>query len=243
MKHAAMIFAAALAATPAFAADADQSADLGYRIYVGGLPLANLDMALALTPDGYAASGAFTMTAFIKLFFDSDARAEATGRWRDGEAKPSAFSFWLREGDKERVARIDFAQNGEPAAVVSDPPFPQRPDDLPFSYAQGAIDPASAVALLSSPRESMCDLHVSAFDGRKLHRLTLTPNSQENDVAWCDGVYERVAGLRKDLATPEVSSYPFTARLRRRADGMIIPEAFTADTGFGTAAVRLKRGG
>lgn len=236
-----------LAAGPALAAPPPADLSLGYRAYIGGLPLGELDLRLRFNEAGYQASGDFKMVTLLRLILDADARAKAEGVWgAGGRAQARRFTYWLRDGDEVRDTAFRFDAAGRPVAVEASPPFRDKSYDMAIEEAAEAFDPATAAAMLAAPRAEACGLSMEVFDGRKLHRITLTPASSApsaNGLIDCDGLYERVAGFKKKHMTPARRSYRFKARLMPRADGLFIPAQVSAGTEYGAASVTLQRGG
>ena len=104
-----------------------------------------------------------------------------------------------------------------------------------------AVDPASAVALLSAPRAAACEMDMTVFDGRKLHRITLKPSKKasEKDVR-CVGRYERLAGFKAKYMVPGRRAYSFDAELTQIAPNRWRPKRVWAKTKFGNAVVLLR---
>lgn len=231
-------------ALPAAATGSAQPAQetLEYRAYVGGLPLGTLTLDIAADDASYSSRARFDMTALLRLVLDTDAKASATGRWRDGRALPESFEYWVRDGEKRRTSEMLFDASGDPVEVRADPPFRDKPYKMHIEQARGAVDPASAVAMLAAPRASACDLRISVFDGQKLHGIALQPESrrEDNGLIYCAGRYERLAGFKAKYMTPERRSYEFVTELRKAGENRWRPTRVWAPTKFGVATAVLQ---
>jgi len=94
--------------------------------------------------------------------------------------------------------------------------------------------------MLSAPRATPCDVDMTVFDGRKLHRITLEPASESDGNPQCTGRYERLAGFKAKYMTPERRSYDFDAELVRIEPNRWRPKRVSAKTKFGNAVALLR---
>lgn len=215
---------------------------LQYRAYIGGLPLGTLYVDIAMDDDGYAAKARFDMIALLRVILDTDAKASVQGRWQDGAPKPERFEYWVRDRKKRRNTEMRFNDAGDPAEVVAEPPLRVKPYSMSIDQAAGAVDPATAAVMLAAPRENVCELDMKVFDGAKLHRIALAPESKsvKGDVIRCTGRYERVAGFKAKHMQDDERSYNFVAELRQVAPNRWQPIRVAAPTKFGAATAILQ---
>jgi len=238
-KH--RLFAAVLALAPtASLAQEPVAESLSYRAYIGGLPLGTLKLKIAMDEDRYATEAQFDIASLLRWVLDTDARASSGGTVSDGMMVPNAFDYWVRDGKKERNTEMTFDAQGNATGVLAAPAFRKRSYDVALDDVRGAIDPATAVALLSAPRDSACDVSIKIFDGRKLHRITMAPSGGSAQAPKCAGRYERLGGFKAKYMTPERRSYTFDAELKQIAPNRWRPFRVTAKTQFGNAIALLK---
>ncbi len=219
------------------------SETLAYRAYIGGLPVGTLKLEIAMDEDRYATEARFDIARLFRWVLDTDALASSSGTVTDdGGAVPESFDYWVRDGRKQRNTEMQFDEAGNATAVRADPVFDKRSYDISgFDEVRGAIDPATAVAMLSAPRTGPCDVDMKVFDGRKLHRISMKQVSGDQENARCEGRYERLAGFKAKYMTPERRSYPFNAELRRIGPNRWRPVRVRAKTKFGNAIALLKK--
>jgi len=170
------ILAALLAFAPVSAlANEPVAESLSYRAYIGGLPLGTLQLKIAMDDSRYATEARFDVASLLKWALDTDARASSRGALTDGQGIPQSFDYWVRDGKKQRNTEMLFDSEGNPSEVRADPVFDKRSYDINLDQVKRAIDPATAIAMLSAPRSAPCDVDMKVFDGRKLHRITMKP--------------------------------------------------------------------
>lgn len=244
MKKTTALFAALAFAAPAAATgiSAPVAETLTYRAYIGGLPLGNLNLNIAMDEAGYATRAQFDMTALLRLILDTDAKASAEGRWQGGRAVPQKFDYWVRDRDERRTSEMIFSDGGDPVEVRADPPFRIKPYGMSIEQARGALDPASAAVMMAAPRGAACDLNLTVFDGQKLHGISLARSAQQptGDTVYCTGRYERLAGFKDKHMQPDVRTYDFVAELRPAGAGRWQPTKVWAPTKFGVATAVLQ---
>lgn len=218
-----------------------EEAKYRYRIYLGGMPLGNLNVESYSDTERYEGQGEFVMTAFLRIFLDNDASARVSGVWaEDGRPVPQNFSFKNRDRKKHSSSVMHFDEEGRPVGIDITPPRSPRPYDISIEEAKDAVDPATAIVLLAKEREQPCDIKLDIFDGRKLHRLTVDEEeSREGGLIYCKGLYERVAGFRPKDMTDERRTYPFETRLKQGDMGWY-PDRISAKTAFGVAVALLR---
>jgi len=237
-----LALAAVLAFAPSVSSASEPAAEsLSYSAYIGGIPLGTLALKIAMDEDRYATNARFDIASLFKFFLDTDARASSQGLVAEGSAVPTSFDYWVRDGKKQRNTEMVFDASGNASEVLAEPAFRKRSYDITgLDQVRGAIDPATAVAMLSAPRDEACNVDMKVFDGRKLHRISMEPLGNAEELR-CVGRYERLAGFKAKYMTPERRSYPFKAQLKQIAPNRWRPVRVTAKTKFGNAIVLLKK--
>jgi len=239
-KH--LFLAALIAFGPAAAKAEPVTESLTYNAYIGGLPLGTLDLKIAMDDARYATEARFDVATLLRWALDTNARATSSGSVSSGAPVPAKFQYWVRDGKKERNTEMLFDASGNPVEVKASPKFRQRSYDIStLDEVKQAVDPASAVALLSAPRTAACELDMTVFDGRKLHRITLEPSATKSDkFTRCTGRYERLAGFKAKYMAPDRRAYAFDAELTQIAPDRWRPQRVWAKTKFGNAVVVLR---
>ena len=214
---------------------------LKYSTTVSGIPLGKVKVVVDTEPSAYRVRAGFSMIPLLRHIFNGDAEADVTGTVAGGRFLPgeSVFRYEGRKEDK-RIAILFEA--GVPVDLEADPPIRKTSYRMSLDEAAGAVDPATAAALLMAPRERPCALTFDIFDGTKRHRISLTgqATATEGNTVTCVGLYERVNGFKAKYMTPERRSWPFRATLMA-ANGRWVPLKITADTKFGPASATLRR--
>lgn len=242
MKKTTALLAALLVIIPAAAGSAMAGERLKYSTTVSGIPLGSAKIVVDGAAPDYTVRASFKMIPILRQILNGDAEAVATGEIAGGRHLPreSVFRYEDREGDKRTAITFDAA--GIPVNLDANPPIDPRPYRMTLGEAAGAVDPATAAAVLMAPRVRPCALSFDVFDGKKRHRIALTgqQSAAQDGVVTCTGLYERVNGFKDKYMTPERRTWPFIAKLTLR-EGRWIPLKITADTKFGPASVSLKR--
>ena len=242
MKKATALLAALLVITPAVSGSAVAGERLKYSTTVSGIPLGSAKITVDGTAPDYTVRASFKMIPILRQILNGDAEARADGQIVGGRHLPrqSVFRYEDRGGDKRTTITFDAA--GIPVDLDAKPPIKPRSYRMTLGEAAGAVDPATAAAVLMAPRVQPCRLSFDVFDGKKRHRISLTGQqaATQGGVVTCAGLYERVNGFKDKYMTPERRTWPFVAQLIRRG-GSWVPLKITADTKFGPASVKLKR--
>lgn len=233
--------ALALAATLLASSPALSQETLRYATSIGGLPLGSLDLATRIEGGGYGVQASFRMVPLLRQILNGDAKATAQGAVDAGRYTPQTALFRYDSSDGERRLAMAFDERGHPIDLRVDPPLRKRSYDMTLGDAAGAVDPATAIAIMMAPRENPCTLSFDVFDGAKRHRISLTDTlGVERGVVTCAGMYERIKGFKAKYMTPERRTYPFRAELARQGQKWV-PLKISSQTKFGPASVRLKR--
>ncbi len=227
---------ALLIATPAMARDT-----LKYSTTVAGIPLGKIKVVVENDEPEYSVRARFNMIPVLRQIFNGDANATVEGALVEGRHLPreSVFRYEGRKSEERTTIRFDEA--GVPVDLIAEPPKRKKSYAMSLDEAVGAVDPATAVAILMRPREEACDIVFDVFDGAKRHRISLTGATapQRGNTVTCEGRYDRVNGFKDKYMTPERRSWPFLATLAER-DGTWVPLKITADTKFGPASATLR---
>ncbi len=239
MKKATLIIA--LLATPVAMVPAMAEDVLKYSTSVAGIPLGKIKFILNENAADYSVRANFSMVPILRMIFHGDASAEAAGINDGGRLRPRQSVFHYADRKSNRSIAINFDEAGVPVAVNANPPLRKRSYTIGVEGAVGAVDPASAVTILMTPRSKPCDLSFDVFDGSKRHRVSLTgqQGAARGSTVTCTGLYERVSGFKSKYMTPERRTWPFSATVKG-TNGRWIPLKITANTKFGPASATLR---
>jgi len=240
-KSLALVAALTLAApgiTPALAAEEV----LRYSTTVAGIPLGKLKILMNTGPADYTVGASFRMVPILRQILEGDADADVAGAVVGGRYVPREMTFLLEDNDGDKRRTILFDASGNPADLRADPPLREKAYGMTLAEAAGAVDPATAAAVLMAPRERPCALSFDVFDGAKRHRVSLigAGSVQRGDTVTCVGFYERIAGFKAKYMTPDRRTWSFSATLQNRG-GRWVPLKISASTKFGPASATLRQ--
>lgn len=235
---AAAAFTFAPTVAPAEAPEAPFSQGRAYKVWLGGIKVADAHFTVTADGDSYQGVLALSSDGVLDWFTEATIRSEATGGFSGDDAfAPDRFVF-RSEIDNQPQAVDLIYRDGGPDSVVAEPPFDPRPWEIAPSAQNGALDPISAVVSAFFPADAgeICDRTLDIYDGRRRYEIALTDEvKRETD----DGVLEvdcvarwrRVAGFKpKQMRQP---GYDFTVRFEVSEDGVTTPVRAWAETEFG----------
>ncbi len=230
-----ILLAALLVSTPVAANET-----LKYSTTVAGIPLGKIKVVVDTGEPDYSVRANFKMIPFLRHIFNGDANARVAGSVVEGRYVPQESIFRYEGRKKEQRTTIRFDGDGVPVDLFAEPPLREKSYAMSLDEAAGSVDPATAAAILMSPREKPCEIAFDVFDGSKRHRISLLGQAfaARGNTVTCNGLYERVNGFKAKYMTPELRTWPFAATLMGK-DGMWIPLKITADTKFGPASATL----
>ncbi|HKP24731.1 MAG TPA: DUF3108 domain-containing protein [Dongiaceae bacterium] len=216
------------AAPPARAAETSsaRTMDLTYDVYLGGLHIFTLDVAMTLRPDRYRVSAEGETEGMVGWLYRWDVKLAAEGLEHNDRIEPLRYvtdSAW--QGTR-RTVDLGFAGDGRYALLRTPPPEPD-PDiegGLPETLPEGTVDPLSlAVAASRALAESgRCDQTLPVFDGQRRYDLTLKqvdeatlpPNDYsiyQGRAVRCSVSMKRISGFRKSWKSKRQWDAPSSA--------------------------------
>lgn len=230
MRRAGLGLLAALAAMAAPAGGAQAPAELqeaaAFDLWFGGLPIGELRYRLEIGEERWAVRADMRSTGLAELLFGVRLEAEGAGRLGSGPQPEQYFADVSLRDDRQAV-EVRFAPGGRPETVEADPPWKPKPWQIDPQAQSRVLDPTAAAAVLAAPQpeETLCDVSLEIYDGRRRSRIELGgPEAVEG--GWrCEGAWVRVAGYKpEDMARgPSEISAEYAAggdglaRLRRLA--------------------------
>ena len=256
-----MASAASLSSAPARAAEASaRILDLTYDVYLGGLHIFTLDVAMTLRPDRYRVSAEGQTEGMVGWLYAWDVKLAAEGLERNDRIEPLHYvtdSAW--QGTRRQVD-LGFAGGGRYALERTPPPEPD-PDiegGLPETLPEGTVDPLSlAVAASRALAETgRCDQTLPVFDGQRRYDLTLRhiddatlpPNEYsvyQGPAVRCSFSMKRISGFRKSWQSkrqPDASSSAPTIWVARvRPDLPPVPVRYDGAIALGNIVIHLTK--
>ena len=248
---------------PARAADAAtaQALDLTYDVYLGGLHIFTLDVAMMLRPDRYRVSAEGQTEGMVGWLYGWDVKLAAEGLERNDRIEPLRYvtdSAW--QGTR-RTVDLGFAADGRYVLQRTPPPEPD-PDiegGLPETLPEGTVDPLSLAVAASRALEEngRCDQIVPVFDGQRRYDLivkqvevtTLPPNEYsiyEGPAVRCSFSMERISGFRKSWKSSRqwdagASAPPTVWMAPIRQDLPPLPVRYQGEIALGTMVIHLTK--
>ncbi|SNS21570.1 DUF3108 domain-containing protein [Tropicimonas sediminicola] len=160
----------------------------------------------------YTAAAVAESSGLVGGIYRLRAEARSSGRVSGNRYTPAAYDEATRERGESKTKQIRFP--GGIATVTQDPPDTKRKDwHAEGKDHPGVVDPMTGLfALLRSrPAGLACDLDISTYDGREVHRIKLSGGRQEGDRFVCPAQYIRVDGYKpKDLADTSFRNFEVT---------------------------------
>lgn len=210
-----------------------------YELHVGGLRIAEMTLRTEAGRLGYTAHARIETAGMARAFFALDVDAWAEGTIRGGRWQTRAFRTRTAANDKRQAVEIVYAGD-RPARVLAEPAFQPKPWEIEPGDHPRTLDPLSAFATMARlpDRAAPCTASHEVFDGRRVHRLVLSPAARPSEtpgVRRCDARYQRVAGFKqKYLDRPD---FPLILDYAEHpAGGWLLIRAM-GDTPAGTAVI------
>ncbi len=213
------------------------SEDATFNFYVSGISVGKMSLDTTQTPTTYTAKSRIEAAGVIGMLLTFFYDGQSSGQIKaDGTIVPSKFQARSKTPRTDRTSSIDW-KNGAPVNVSVIPPRKTSPD--PAKQA-GTLDPISAgfAILRDRPRDELCDKTLMVYDGSRLSRLRLDPETDAGDTITCVGNYARIEGEAHTLSNQR--EFPFTLVFSKQPDGMGRLEKIQTDTGFGRAVLERR---
>ena len=213
------------------------SEDATFDFYVSGIHVGKMSLDMTETGTAYTSKSRIEAAGVIGMLLTFFYDGQASGEIRaDGTIVPVRFQARSKTPRTDRRSAIDW-QDGAPVNVVVEPPRKKAPD--PAKQA-GTLDPVSAgfAILRDRPRDQLCDKTLMVFDGSRVSRLRLDPETDAGDTITCRGNYARIEGEAHTLSSQR--EFPFELVFSKRANGDGRLERIQTDTNFGRAVLERR---
>lgn len=197
-------------ALPAPALAQDEAAE--YDVSFAGIRGGRLTVSSVEQGGRYQAVGVVATSGLVGGLYSLRAEARASGTVSGNNYTPAGYDEVAVERGRTKTKQIRFP--GGVATVSQDPPDRKRkPWHAEGEDHPGVLDPMTGLfALLRSRPEGLaCDLDISTYDGREVHRIRLGGGRKEGARYVCPGQYIRVAGYRpEELADTSFRNFELT---------------------------------
>jgi hypothetical protein len=156
------------------------AAQLGYTLYVVGLPAADAVLSLDLTAPAYRVTMDFHTTGLADLVANDRLEESIGGRFEGDRPVPLEYRFNSRFHGRDRAVGMTW-HDGTPVVTAIAPPNSTEREDVPWPLRVRTIDPLSAFALLlhKAAQTGRCDDTARTFDGRVLQQFEIKTMGEE----------------------------------------------------------------
>jgi len=233
---------AALAALCLALPAAAQTERGSFDVILRGVTAAKVQYVSNVKGTDYAVTGLLRTTSLLGAFVNASYEATAVGRMRsDGGYRP--FSFTEKRNDGEEVSSAEMRyRRGVPQIKTYSPPRARDDDAVDPAGQGGTADPMTAIwaALRTQPREKVCALDITVYDGKRRSGVRLSnPAPQADGTIRCAGEYRRIKGWSA-AKLAERSRFPFTMTYAKTEQGDWQVVHVTTQTSFGKAQLRRR---
>lgn len=151
--------------------------ELSYRVWFGGLELAEIDTGSEVIGDHYTMRSAAKSAGVLGLVYDFDIRSQAGGRIIDGVPTPTSFQSDSVFRDRERSLRMTRDPGAVPMVEANPPHDPEDRDPVPEDLQRDSIDPLTAMlsASLGWNDDNVCTGTLPLYNGRTRTDVTFEP--------------------------------------------------------------------
>lgn len=221
---------------------------LSYRIYFGGLKVAEFRSEITLGASDYRIVTKAHSTGILDYFYPIEVTSEGLGTVADGRIEAELFrSDGYFDGERRRT-ELRSRPGQAPDVTLIPPRDPAKRDAVPEQLQVGTVDPyAAALSLALSAGAMPCDGKLQVFNGKTRTDFSLLPAGSETlqkteysafsgPAKRCELRYETLAGgykkswFAKD--DPGLKTWLWVARLG--GDGPWIPVRLLSEGRFGS---------
>jgi hypothetical protein len=177
----AMLVFSMLFVVVAFAPANASRVELSYRVWFGGLELAEIDTGSEVVGGRYTMRSAAKSTGVLGLVYDFDIRSQAGGRIIDGVPMPTSFQSNSTFRDREHSLRMTREPGAVPTIEANPAPDPEDRDPVPEDLQRDSIDPLTAMlsASLRWNEDDVCTGTLPVYNGRTRTDVMFEPIGSE----------------------------------------------------------------
>jgi hypothetical protein len=191
---------------------------LAMTLYAGGITLGKVDMDVKFAGDKYHAVSNLETSGVVNVFWQSTIQATSNGRLAGRQFTPELYdSFYTGHSEKHQEVSLTY-ENGYPARLYANPPYPVRGFEVKPEEKKGSLDPLSAMIFIASgigARDgNPCSVKVPIFDGRRRYDIEMA-NAKKVEITTDNGLYKG-PGVECEITYKQISGY--SARVLKEAN-------------------------
>lgn len=246
------LLAAAVAATPASAADATWPSDVSarYKLFFNGFDVGAYQFQSRFDGKAYAASSSAEVSAMFGAF-RWRGTIESRGTLAGNAAQPQTYQMNYK-AKKIGSVTLAFDKSGVKSVALV-PAKPPHPDAVPIKPEQlkNVFDPMTSILTMTHASGGKpCDKTIPVFDGKARFDLVLSykgtekivdkkPSGQPAQLVVCNVKYVPVAGHKpKDFVNPWVNYASIEIAFRPVPSANVyVPYRITVPTSIGAAVM------
>lgn len=199
---------AAGGAASAVSAGPAANLQMAMALYAGGVSLGKVDMNATFVGGKYRVVSNLQTSGVVNVFWQSEIQASSNG-WLEGRLfQPQMYdSFYTGHNGKHQEVALTF-ENGYPARLYANPPYPVKGYEVKPEQKNGAFDPLSAVVYIASGAgagKNPCDVTVPVFDGRRRYSVFMS-KIKDIDIKMDNGLYKGPA-VQCKVVYKQISGY------------------------------------
>jgi uncharacterized protein DUF3108 len=243
---------------PPVPAGAQNSFQLVWVVFLGGINLGTVGIKTSFSGDSYSSVSRLKTAGVLNSFYEAVIDASAVGTLAGDVVHPQKYdSSYNGEKSNQRVS-LAYASSGG-IQLFSEPAYDVNRFPVSEDQKRDTVDPLSgivfAISGVSITPEKKCGDTVRVFDGRRRYDVELTYVAQENvstsggysgPTTKCEMRYKQIAGFKQTLTkTPLPTISVWFATFPTKEPGPVkafaVPVRLIADTPFGAAIAHARK--
>jgi hypothetical protein len=250
-----LVLAAALAATPAFAAGSG-TLNVGYTIAFWAIPFGHTAYEAKFVDGAYDAKSHFETSGIVSLFWNSKIDANANGKIGGHSVTPVLYDSYSTDHNS-KVQRVKVAFDKDVPETTAEPAYNTTKYPVTDEQKKGSVDPMTAITTILSgvkaDAKNPCGTGAQVFDGRRRYDVSFTYVKDEplkldsglyNGTAHqCLVHYNEIAGYKQKIISEGKKLPAMHADFIDVSGGpsghYVIAAKLWASTGWGTVTAEL----
>jgi len=181
---------------------------LAMSLYAGGIALGKVDMTAKFSGGKYHVVSNLETSGVVNVFWQSEIQATSSGKLDGKLFQPELYdSFYTGHTEKHQEVALTY-ENGYPARLYANPPYPVRGFEVKPEEKKGTFDPLSAMIYIVSgvgASGSPCNVATPIFDGRRRYSVTMT-KVKDVEIKLDNGLYKG-PGVQCEIVYKQISGY------------------------------------
>ncbi|HEY1838384.1 MAG TPA: DUF3108 domain-containing protein [Rhizomicrobium sp.] len=252
-----LVLAAALVATPAFAA-APGTLDVGYTIAFWSIPFGHTEYQAKFADGGYDAKSHFETSGVVSLFWNSKIDASANGKIGAHSITPALYDSYSTD-HRSKLQRVKVTFDNNDPTTFAEPAYNTTKYPVTDAQKKGSVDPMTAITTIltgvKADAKNPCGTGVQVFDGRRRYDVLFSyvkdeplklDNGLYNGTAHeCQVHYNEIAGYKQKIIAegkklpPMYADFIDVPGAGAPAGHYVIAAKLWAATGWGTVTAQL----